>query len=142
MCKWHKNMHHLWWVSITWPITIFWSYKHYFQLVKIEALFVSMYMYFAQSINRHLEHTKLAKIMETKGLKILCNVKTWWVSMFTPSKHLLFEYKSLVVKVSENNTRNSPTKINYKLLCDSNVVLGLTCVLPMLELVQSLSKMT
>ncbi len=55
-----------------------------------------MYMYFAQSINRHLEHTKLAKIMETKGLKILYNVKTWWVSMLTPSKHVLFEYKSLV----------------------------------------------
>jgi hypothetical protein len=135
-------MHHLWWVSITWPITIIWPYKHYLQFLKIEALFASMYMYCAQSINRHLEHTKLADIMETKGLKILCNVKTWWVSMLTLSKHVLFEYKSLVVNVNENSTRNAPTKTNYELLCDSNIVLGLTCVLPMLELVQSLSKMT
>jgi hypothetical protein len=62
--------------------------------------------------------------------------------MLTLSKHVLFEYKSLVVNVNENSTRNAPTKTNYELLCDSNIVLGLTCVLPMLELVQSLSKMT
>jgi hypothetical protein len=99
-------------------------------------------MYFAQSINRHLEHTKLAELMETKGLKILCNVKTWWVFMLTPSKHALFKHKSLVVKMSENSMGNAPTKTNYELLYDFDIVLGLTCVLPMLELVQSLSKMT
>jgi hypothetical protein len=70
-------------------------------------------MYFAQSINRHLEHTKLVEIMETKGLNFLCNVKTWWVFMLTPSKHALFEYKSLVVKMNENSTGNAPTKTNY-----------------------------
>ncbi len=101
--------------------------------MKIEALFVSVYMYFAQSINRHLEHTKLAEIMETKGLTIF---------MLTPSKHALFKYKSLVVKMNENSTGNAPTKTNYELLYDFDIVLGLTCVLSMLELVQSWSKMT
>ncbi len=135
-------MHHLSWVSIAWPIIIIWPYKHYHQLVKIEGLFASMYMYFAQFANMHFEHTKLVEIMETKGLKILCNGKTWWVSMFTPSKHVVFEYKSLVVKMSENSMKNAPTKTNYKLFCDFDIILGLTCVLPMLEQVQSLSKMT
>jgi hypothetical protein len=62
--------------------------------------------------------------------------------MLAPFKHVLFEYKSLVVKVSENSTGNAPTKTNYELLCDSDIVLEVTCVLPMLELVQTLSKMT
>ncbi len=38
-------------------------------------------------------------------------------------------------------TTHALTKTNYGLFCDYDIVLGLKCVLPMLELVQSLSKM-
>jgi len=101
-----------------------------------------MYVYSSHSPKGQLEHVKLAKILQTKGLKILRNVKTQWVSMFAPSKHVLIEYKSLVVKMGDDMAGNASTKNNYELLCDYDITLGLICVLPTLEGVQSLSKLT
>jgi hypothetical protein len=43
--------------------------------------------------------------------------------------------------MSEKNVGNAPTKTNYELCCDCDIILVITCVLPMVELVQSLSKM-
>jgi ubiquinone/menaquinone biosynthesis C-methylase UbiE len=45
-------------------------------IAKIENLLQSLYSYFARSPKRHLEFTKLAAVMETKGLKIIRNIKT------------------------------------------------------------------
>jgi hypothetical protein len=83
----------------------------------------------------------LAKVLQTKGLKILHNVKTQWISMLAPIKLVLAEYKNLVVKMGDDMAENAFAKNNYELLCDCNIVLGLICVLPMLEVVQSLSKL-
>ncbi len=38
---------------------------------KLESLLQALYMYFSTSQKHHLEFTKLAKIVETKGLKVL-----------------------------------------------------------------------
>jgi hypothetical protein len=46
----------------------------------------SLYKYFSSFPKRHLELAKLREIMETKGLKILNNVKTHWISMLSPFK--------------------------------------------------------
>jgi hypothetical protein len=62
--------------------------------------------------------------------------------MLAPNKHVIIEYKSLVVKMGDNMTGNASTKNNYELLCDCDITLRLICVLPMLEGVQSLSKLT
>ncbi len=43
-------------------------------VAKIESLFSSMYIYYNQSPKRHLECTKLAKVIESRGLKILKNI--------------------------------------------------------------------
>ncbi len=43
---------------------------------KIEGLFQTLYNYFFESPKRHLEFTKPTKLLETKGAKILKNVKT------------------------------------------------------------------
>ncbi len=48
---------------------------------KLENLFQSLYGYFSSSLKHHLEFTKLAKIVEIKGLKVLLNVKTRWINM-------------------------------------------------------------
>jgi hypothetical protein len=45
-------------------------------VAKIEGLLQGMYVYFSHSPKRQLERVKLAKVLQTKGLKILCNVKT------------------------------------------------------------------
>jgi hypothetical protein len=51
------------------------------------------------------------------------------------------EYKTLVVKMSDDAASNAATNINYELLCDVEIVMGLTFVLPMLEAMQYLSKL-
>ncbi len=80
-----------------------------------------------------MELTKLVEILEIKGGKILCNVKTWWIPMFAPTKSILQEYKTLIVKVVNDNLGNVTTENNYELLCDCDTILGLTYVLPMMK---------
>jgi len=70
-------------------------------VVKIEALLASVYTYFNHSPKRNLERSKLAKVMETKGFKILCNIKTRWISMVAFSKVVLEEFKILLVKMAK-----------------------------------------
>jgi hypothetical protein len=38
-------------------------------VIKLEGLFYTLYNYFSNNLKRHLEFTKLAKLMETKGLR-------------------------------------------------------------------------
>jgi len=92
-----------------------------------------MYVYFTHSPNKHMEFTKLVEILETKGEKIFRNMKTWWISMLAPAKHVLHEYKTLVVKMADDNLGNAIAKNNCELLCDCDIILGLTYVLPMME---------
>ncbi len=82
----------------------------------------------------------MAKLLEGKGNKNIKNIKTHWVSMLSPSKRVLSEYKALVVKMVEDNVIVDTTKINYELMCDLETLLGLSCIIPLLELVQGLSK--
>jgi hypothetical protein len=46
-----------------------------------------------------LEFVNLAKMLETKGLKLLGNIKFHWISMLNFLKCVLGKYKSLVVKM-------------------------------------------
>jgi len=68
-------------------------------IAKIKGLFTSMYTYFNQSPKKHLENTELVEVIESRGLKILKNLWTRWISMLTPFKRLLSEYTSLVIKM-------------------------------------------
>jgi hypothetical protein len=44
--------------------------SHLQMVSKFEGLFQNLYNYFSKSLKRHLEFTKLAKLMEPKGAKI------------------------------------------------------------------------
>jgi hypothetical protein len=69
-----------------------------FRLVKhIENLLQTLHVYFACFLKRHLEFTKLAQMMETKGNKILGKIKIWWILMLSP---VMVEYKTLLVKMA------------------------------------------
>jgi len=61
--------------------------------------------------------------------------------MLAPSKRLVFEYKFVVMKMSKDLPTIHIVAINYELFCDVETMLRLTCVLFMLEAVQSLSKL-
>ncbi len=112
-----------------------------FPLVKcIENLLKTLHAYFAHSPKRHLEFTKLAKIMETKGNKILHNVKIQWISMLNPAKRMMAKYRTLLVKMGMDYNTNQPRKFNYEYLSDLQILLGLVCILPMLKSMHVLIK--
>jgi hypothetical protein len=49
-----------------------------------------------------MEFCKFAEILQTKGFKFLKNVKTHRISMLSPLKCVMAEYKSLIVKMHSN----------------------------------------
>ncbi len=61
--------------------------------------------------------------------------------MMAPSKILISEYKSIVMKMSKDLPTNDVATNNYELFCDVDKMMGLTCMLPMLEAVQNLNKL-
>ncbi len=71
-------------------------------VAKLEDLLQSLYFYFSNSSKRHLEFAKLIEMVET-WLKILWNVKIWWINMLEPLKRVMVEYKTLIVKMSQDN---------------------------------------
>jgi uncharacterized circularly permuted ATP-grasp superfamily protein len=42
-------------------------------------------------------------IIEIIGLKILKNVKTWWISMLEHLKHVIAKYQTMIMKMSQNS---------------------------------------
>jgi hypothetical protein len=114
---------------------------------KIENILHVLHKYFARSPKRHIEFTKLAEVMETKGLKILRDVKTRWLSMVSPLKRVMSEYRTLIQKMQEDSkdattphASREVAKTNFSLLVDVSVPIALTCFLPLLETVHYLVK--
>ena len=70
---------------------------------RIEGLLQSSHVYFKHSPKRHLEFVKLADVMETKGLKLLKNVKTRWVSLIEPLRRIIQEYRFLIAKMKADS---------------------------------------
>jgi len=60
--------------------------------------------------------------------------------MFSFLKKVRKDYKTLVAKMVGNNGIVEATKANVVNLCDVGTILGLPCVLPMLEFVNDLMK--
>jgi hypothetical protein len=75
-------------------------FAHRLQLcAKSLSLLLHSHSYFAHSPKRAVEFQALAQLMETKGLKLLKNVKTRWISCHKPLRRLLGEYKSVMAKM-------------------------------------------
>jgi hypothetical protein len=87
-----------------------------------------------------LEFVALANILETKCLKLLDNIKTYWISMLNLLKWLLEKYKSLIVKMYMDVPKSKPMLDNLNLLRHLELVTSLSCILPMLEVVHTLIK--
>ena len=92
--------------------------------------------------------------MQAKGLKILKNVKTRWISMLSPAVRVMNEYRVLLVKMSLDSQRPVEEDLgkngkvdkkcmalarkNLNHLTDIQVLLGLSGLLPLLRCVHSL----
>jgi hypothetical protein len=59
------------------------------------------------------------EIWESKGNKLLKNIKTQWISMLSPCKRGFAKYKHLVMKMAEDSGHFENGKINYELLWDA-----------------------
>jgi hypothetical protein len=91
-----------------------------------------VYAHFLGSPKCHLE------IVEIRGFQILKNVKTWWISMLKLLKWVLAWYKTLIMKMSQDNIRVAQVKLNLHLLCVLHKLLALSCLLPLLEAISVL----
>jgi hypothetical protein len=109
-------------------------------MICLEHLLQTLDNCFAHSQKKHLKFTKLIEMLETKGDKILQNVKTRWFSMLSLAKRLMAKYKTLLLKMALDNLTNQQTKQNYEHLCDLQILLGLACIFPLLEFMHALIK--
>jgi len=85
---------------------------------KLEGLLHTLYNYFSKSPKRHLEFTKLVELMKTKGVKILKNIKIYWISMLFLVRCVMVGYKTLLMKMTLDAPINDQTKTYFDLLCD------------------------
>jgi hypothetical protein len=60
--------------------------------------------------------------------------------MLQPLKWVGKEYKTFIAKMATNSVNVESTKANFLNLCDIHMILGLPCILPMLESVNGLMK--
>jgi hypothetical protein len=67
-------------------------------------------------------------------------MKTHWTSMLSPSKWILIKYKIVVIHMFDEQAFHDTSKASLELFCDVEMFLGPTCIIPMLDLVQGLSK--
>jgi hypothetical protein len=93
----------------------------------------SLYTFFVHSPKKHLGFTELAQILQTKGNKILCNVKTRWISMLNPTRCVMSKYKMLMLKMVKYNMEVVIAKSNFELLSNVSLFLALACLLLLLE---------
>jgi uncharacterized membrane protein len=99
---------------------------------RLEGLLQTLYNYFSKSFKRHLEFTKLVEVMETKGAKILKNVKTCWIFMVFLVQCVMVEYRMLLMRMALDAPTNDKAKTNFDLLCDVQILLGLFAILLLL----------
>jgi hypothetical protein len=57
------------------------------------------------------------------------------------AKRVISEYYTLMVKMVLDFARNNSIKVNFKLLCDIEVLYGLAILLPLLEEMNNFMKM-
>jgi hypothetical protein len=83
---------------------------------------VYVYSFFFYNPKMEMEFLKLVNLMKEKGSKILCNVKTCWINMFNLTKRVMAMYMPLVAKMAKNIPSIIFIKVNFKLLCDINLL--------------------
>jgi hypothetical protein len=80
-------------------------------LSTIEDLLMKSHACFNHSPKKVTEFHSLAQLLDTKGLKLLKNVKTRWISCHSPMRRLLSEWKSVMANMhADQNDKKSGKK--------------------------------
>ncbi len=85
---------------------------------------------FLRSLKCHLGFSKLAKVMKTKGVKILNNVKINWIYVLSPTRHVMSKYTTLLMKMGIDRLNNYKAKENFDLFHDVQIILGFATIPP------------
>jgi len=136
-------MFHLLLVCIIWhirPILWYKPFQTYLWFLTLKIYYNVYVVILVIAPKRHLKCTKIVKIMETKGNKILWNIKTRWISMISLVKRVLSKYRILFMKMALDAPIIPFAKSSLSLLIDVEFLLGLNVMMLMLEVVYSLIK--
>jgi hypothetical protein len=82
----------------------------------IEELMRISYAYFAHSPKKYSEYKSLADTIDTKGLKLLKNVTTRWLSLLEPMRRLLSEFRTILGKM-ELDSSNTKERVCSHFIC-------------------------
>jgi hypothetical protein len=107
--------------------------------MRIKELLQNLCSFFSHSPKQNQELVDLVNVVETMGQRILRNVKIGWISYLEPVKRVM-SYKALILKMHLDSTSLASAKANLNLLCEIELLLGLACILPMLEALNYLLK--
>jgi hypothetical protein len=99
---------------------------------KVEYLVQDVYTYFARSPKCYHEYQMIAKGI-SDGLKLLHVVGTRWMSLYKPTLHIFKEYRSIMSKMDNDAPKNLDAFSIYDLMSNMDMVIGIPCILPMLE---------
>ncbi len=75
--------------------------------------------------------------METKGAKILKNVKTRWIFILLLVWRVMAKYITLLINMTLDAPINDKAKTNFDVLCDVQILLGLVAILSLLQLIHN-----
>lgn len=67
---------------------------------------------------------------------ILHDIKTCWISMLSPLKHILFKYQPFFIEMVFNSPIILMVASILDLLCDVEIMLFIMCFVPILEIVK------
>lgn len=94
------------------------------QILKTSCIFFTIILQGLEP-KRHLEFIKMLKVRQTKGLNIIRNVKTSWLSMLSLLKGVMPAFRTLVHKMhgetldtSTTHACQEATRLNFDLLID------------------------
>ncbi len=107
---------------------------------KLENLCQLFHGYFFSSPKCHLEFQKLFEIVKTKGLKKIWNVKIRWISMLTHLKQIGKKFKMMIGRMVVGFGFNGSNQGQYFKFVWQCTIMGLLCILPMLETINVLMK--
>jgi hypothetical protein len=83
---------------------------------------------------------KLANLLQTKGNKFICNVKTRWINMLFPAKQVHPKFHPFIIKMHVESAKFDVVGKNLSYMFDVDVILGLPCILLMFECIHALIK--
>jgi hypothetical protein len=78
----------------------------------VEELMRVSHAYFSHSPKKYNEYKTFASIIDTKGLKLIKNVTTQWLSLLEPMKRIMSEFRTILGKMGVDAT-NKKEKVTF-----------------------------